>query len=106
MILFKFDGVLHPDGTQYVPPRAWRDLFNAIENAQKFIYITGWSVYTNIHLLRGTDDPDGVSHVGELLKNKANNKNSSSAAQENGQQEKDRGPSTENRFIPPKHTLL
>ena len=42
----------------------------------------------------------------DLWKNKANNKNSSSAAQENGQQEKDRGPSTENRFIPPKHTLL
>ena len=71
LIIFQFDGVLHPDGTQYVPTRAWRDLFNAINNAQKFIYITGWSVYTDTKLLRGDDDPEGMSHVGELLKRKA-----------------------------------
>ena len=55
-----------------MPTRAWFDLFNTINNADKFIYITGWSVFTNIQLLRGDDDPDGVSHVGELLKKKAN----------------------------------
>ena len=41
------------------------------ENAQKFIYITGWSVYTGISLLRGDEDPEGLSNVGELLKRKA-----------------------------------
>ena len=46
-------------------------LFLSIENAQKFIYITGWSVYTSISLLRGEEDPEGLSNVGELLKRKA-----------------------------------
>ena len=41
------------------------------ENAQKFIYITGWSVCTSISLLRGGEDPEGLSNVGELLKRKA-----------------------------------
>ena len=72
MTLFQFEGVLYPDGSQYVPTRAWFDLFNAINNAEKFIYVTGWSIFTNIQLLRGADDPEGVSHFGELLKNKAN----------------------------------
>ena len=63
--------MVFPDGSQYEPTRAWRDLFNAINNAQKFIYITGWSVFTDIQLVRGDDDPDGESHVGELLKKKA-----------------------------------
>ena len=60
-----------PDGSPYEPTRAWRDLFNAINNAQKFIYITGWSVFTDIQLVRGDEDPDGESNVGELLKKKA-----------------------------------
>ncbi len=33
------------------------DLFHTIKAAQKFIYITGWSVYTKINLVRGEDDP-------------------------------------------------
>merc|ERR1711981_1011334 len=49
----------------------WYDLFQAIQNAQKFIYITGWSVYTEIQLVRGEDDPEGLSNVGNLLKSKA-----------------------------------
>ena len=61
-----------PDGSPYTPTRAWHDLYNAIKNAEKFIYITGWSVFTDIQLLRGEDDPEGESFVGELLKNKAN----------------------------------
>jgi len=67
----QFEGVTNPDQSQYEPTRAWRDLYECIKNAQKFIYITGWSVFTNIQLLRGDEDPDGFSHVGELLKAKA-----------------------------------
>lgn len=59
------------DGSPYQATTAWKDLFNAIQEAQKFIYITGWSVYTEIALVRGEDDPDGESNVGELLKRKA-----------------------------------
>ena len=49
----QFDGVTNLDGSLYEATRAWRDLNECIKNAQKFIYITGWSVYTDIHLLRG-----------------------------------------------------
>jgi hypothetical protein len=37
------------------------DLFHTIKAAQKFIYITGWSVYTKINLVRGEDDPGKFS---------------------------------------------
>ena len=67
----QFDGLCHPDGSSYEATSAWRDLYECIQNAQKFIYITGWSVYTGIQLQRGDDDPDGLSNVGELLKSKA-----------------------------------
>jgi len=66
-----FDGVTEPDGSQYQTTRCWKDLYDHIKNAQKFIYIAGWSVNTNISLVRGEDDPDGFSNVGELLKLKA-----------------------------------
>ena len=67
----QFEGLYHPDGSPYVATRAWRDLYDCIKNAQKFIYITGWSFFTAINLLRGEDDPEGQSNVGELLKAKA-----------------------------------
>ena len=40
---------------------------------QKNIFsFLGWSVFTEISLLRGEEDPDGTfSHLGELLKRKA-----------------------------------
>ena len=49
----QFVGVTNPDKSPYVATRAWRDLYESIKNAKKFIYITGWSVYTEIQLLRG-----------------------------------------------------
>ena len=42
----------------------------------------------------------------DLWKNKANTNNSSSTAQENNKQGRDKVASTETRFVPPKHTLL
>ena len=59
------------DGSPYEATRCWRDLYECIKSAQKFIYITGWSVYTSIQLLRGDEDPEGFSNVGELLKAKS-----------------------------------
>lgn len=56
-----------PNGEPYDPPQLWVDITNAIENAQKLIYIIGWSVKTDICLLR-----DGESEtLGDLLKRKA-----------------------------------
>jgi phospholipase D1/2 len=54
-----------------VATTAWKDLNRSLEQAEKFIYITGWSVYTAINLVRGDDDPEGNSNVGELLKRKS-----------------------------------
>lgn len=67
-----FEGVTEPDGSPYNATRCWLDTYRAICNAQKLIYVTGWSVYTKINLVRGEDAlyyPD--SNVGELLKRKA-----------------------------------
>ncbi|KAL5199966.1 hypothetical protein ABZP36_021169 [Zizania latifolia] len=60
-------------GEHYQPGRCWEDVFDAISNAQHLIYITGWSVYTGITLIRdGTRQrPGGDATLGELLKRKA-----------------------------------
>lgn len=50
--------------------KCWEDIFDAISNAKRLIYITGWSVYTNITLVR---DPERAKlTLGELLIQKAN----------------------------------
>ena len=52
----QFDGLTHPDGSPYAATTAWKDLFATLEAAERFIYITGWSVFTQIELVRGDDD--------------------------------------------------
>ncbi|KAL0337450.1 UNVERIFIED_CONTAM: Phospholipase D alpha 1 [Sesamum calycinum] len=61
-------------GKYYEPHRCWEDIFDAISNAKHLIYITGWSVYTEITLVRDTrrPKPGGDITLGELLKKKAN----------------------------------
>ena len=67
-----FDGLVDSVGDEYVPPRLWRDVYDTIMAAQRFIYITGWSVSTTISLLRGEEDPNcDLSNIGELLKRRA-----------------------------------
>ncbi|MED6193553.1 hypothetical protein PIB30_020697 [Stylosanthes scabra] len=62
-------------GETYKPQRCWEDIFDAINKAKHFIYIAGWSLYTDISLIR---DPKRSKHgggditLGELLKKKAN----------------------------------
>ncbi|KAJ6706491.1 PHOSPHOLIPASE D ALPHA 1 [Salix purpurea] len=60
-------------GENYDPHRCWEDVFDAITNAKHFIYITGWSVYTEISLVRDSrrPKPGGDISLGELLKKKA-----------------------------------
>ncbi|KAJ8755971.1 hypothetical protein K2173_024516 [Erythroxylum novogranatense] len=60
-------------GTYYEPHRCWEDVFDAITNAKHLIYITGWSVYTEITLIRDSrrPKPGGDITLGELLKKKA-----------------------------------
>ncbi|KAH6782063.1 phospholipase D alpha 1 [Perilla frutescens var. hirtella] len=60
-------------GQLYEPHRCWEDVFDAISNAKHLIYITGWSVYTEISLIRDSrrPKPGGDITLGELLKQKA-----------------------------------
>lgn len=44
-------------GKFYEPNRCWEDIFEAISNAKHLIYITGWSVYTEITLVRDRRRP-------------------------------------------------
>ncbi|KAL2650476.1 hypothetical protein R1flu_018604 [Riccia fluitans] len=56
------------------PTRTWEDVYNLINNARYLVYITGWSVYTEIKLVRDEermiDGAEGVT-LGQLLKQKA-----------------------------------
>ena len=56
-----------PDGEPYEPAQLWKDIARHLEDAQKLIYITGWSVKTDISLERD----DEHESIGELLKRKA-----------------------------------
>lgn len=60
-------------GMDYEPHRCWEDVFDAITNAKHLIYITGWSVYTEITLVRDSrrQKPGGDVTLGELLKKKS-----------------------------------
>lgn len=60
-------------GKYYEPRGCWEDIFDAISNAKHLIYITGWSVYTEIALIRDLrrPKPGGDITIGELLKKKA-----------------------------------
>lgn len=49
-------------GGSFQPRGAWDDLSRALEGAQKLIYIVGWSIYTNITLVR---DPGNPMHPSE-----------------------------------------
>ncbi|KAJ4831211.1 Phospholipase D, partial [Turnera subulata] len=61
------------EGQQYEPHRCWEDIYDAISNAKHLIYITGWSVYIKITLVRDPrrQKPIGDIILGELLKKKA-----------------------------------
>ncbi|MED6193557.1 Phospholipase D [Stylosanthes scabra] len=69
-----FPKVVLDGGETYKPQRCWEDIFDAINEAKHFIYIAGWSLYTEISLIR---DPKRQKHggdmtLGQLLKKKAN----------------------------------
>ncbi|RWR72420.1 phospholipase D alpha 1-like protein [Cinnamomum micranthum f. kanehirae] len=53
--------------------RCWEDIFDAITNARHLIYISGWSLYTEITLIRDPrrQKPGGGVTLGELLRRKA-----------------------------------
>ena len=46
-----------PDGRSFQVRGAWCDIYEAICNAKHMIYITGWSVYDKITLVRDPTKP-------------------------------------------------
>jgi len=58
---------------EYVPGELWETIYGAISQAERFIYITGWSVDTTKTLLRTSRVPGSSDDetIGELLKRKA-----------------------------------
>ncbi|CAK0785144.1 hypothetical protein CVIRNUC_008350 [Coccomyxa viridis] len=64
-----------PDGRAFHVRGAWCDLYEAICNAKHLIYVTGWSIYDKITLVRDPSKPMLPSQwptLGELLVQKAN----------------------------------
>lgn len=62
------------NGVKFHHRRAWEELCTAILEAHHLVYITGWSIYTKIKLLRDTTRPipdGGDLTLGELLKRKS-----------------------------------
>jgi phospholipase D1/2 len=60
--------LLGKNGASYQHGQCWRDVYDAISQARKLVYITGWSVFHTIHLVR---DGAGGKALGDLLKNKS-----------------------------------
>ncbi|KAD4982715.1 hypothetical protein E3N88_19386 [Mikania micrantha] len=58
------------DGMHYVHGTCWIDIFNAIKDAQHLVYITGWSVWHKVTLVREKDDAPNYT-LGDLLKTKS-----------------------------------
>ncbi|XP_010272594.1 PREDICTED: phospholipase D beta 1-like [Nelumbo nucifera] len=57
------------NGLHYGHGKCWHDIFEAISQARHLIYITGWSVYHNVRLVR--DGCASNSTLGDLLKSKS-----------------------------------
>ncbi|XP_019461280.1 PREDICTED: phospholipase D gamma 1-like isoform X3 [Lupinus angustifolius] len=59
--------VMLDNGMHYVHGKCWVDIFDAIQEARRLIYITGWSVWHRVRLLRDTRNASD-STLGELLR--------------------------------------
>ncbi|KAG2331497.1 hypothetical protein Bca52824_002677 [Brassica carinata] len=57
-------------GMKYIHGKCWEDMADAIRQAENLIYITGWSVYHPVRLVRRNNSPtDGT--LGDLLKERS-----------------------------------
>eukprot|EP00475_Leptophrys_vorax_P010817 TRINITY_DN1738_c0_g2_i1.p1 TRINITY_DN1738_c0_g2~~TRINITY_DN1738_c0_g2_i1.p1 ORF type:complete len:822 (-),score=225.05 TRINITY_DN1738_c0_g2_i1:60-2525(-) len=52
-------------------PRLWRDVWQVVNDAREFVYVTGWAVNTGIALVREPDHEGCGETIGELFKRKA-----------------------------------
>ncbi|EXC11731.1 Phospholipase D beta 1 [Morus notabilis] len=54
----------------YVHGKCWQDIFDAIRQARRLIYITGWSVWHNVKLVRDASHASNFS-LGDILRSKS-----------------------------------
>ncbi|CAH1448020.1 unnamed protein product [Lactuca virosa] len=59
------------EDVDYVHGTCWMDIFDAITNAQRLVYITGWSVWHKVRLVREEEEESPPTRLGDLLKAKA-----------------------------------
>lgn len=57
-------------GFSYVNGKCWQDIFDAIRQAQRLIYITGWSVWHLVKLVRDSSPSSNFS-LGDILRSKS-----------------------------------
>ncbi|XVF51574.1 hypothetical protein PTKIN_Ptkin04bG0195700 [Pterospermum kingtungense] len=55
---------------RYEHGSCWQDIFNAISQARRLIYIAGWSVFHNVRLVRETEKATNTT-LGDILKIKS-----------------------------------
>ncbi|KAL3649508.1 Phospholipase D beta 1 [Castilleja foliolosa] len=58
------------NGMHYIHGKCWQDIFDAIRQARRLIYITGWSVWHKVRLIRDDNSLSDYT-LGELLKSKS-----------------------------------
>uniref|UniRef100_A0A1J3GLI1 phospholipase D n=3 Tax=Noccaea caerulescens TaxID=107243 RepID=A0A1J3GLI1_NOCCA len=64
-------GIRLDNGMSYEHGKCWHDMFDAIRQARRLIYITGWSVWHKVRLVRDKAGPASECTLGELLRSKS-----------------------------------
>ncbi|KAH7514034.1 hypothetical protein FEM48_Zijuj11G0045800 [Ziziphus jujuba var. spinosa] len=59
------------NGVEYEQGNCWHDIFDAISQARRLIYIVGWSVYHKVRLIRDGNNNTTEFMLGDLLKTKS-----------------------------------
>ena len=63
--------VLLDSGMYYVNGKCWQDIFDSISQARRLIYITGWSVWHKVRLVRDAAGYASDYTLGDLLRSKS-----------------------------------
>lgn len=58
-------------GVSYEHGNCWHDIFEAVNQARRLVYIVGWSVYYNVRLVRDGKNEAKTCTLGDLLKMKS-----------------------------------
>ncbi|ERN19431.1 hypothetical protein AMTRI_Chr09g42570 [Amborella trichopoda] len=66
-----FPGLKLDGGLRYEHGKCWEDVYKAISQARRLIYITGWSVYHKVKLVREQGVNDCDCTLGDLLRSKS-----------------------------------